>query len=348
MSMIYEDQVRSAVAYNDARAYSAGAWRRIQTLVGAHADGVPGAQTARDVADAQRRLGVIADGKCGPGTLRAFDDPGLRLLFSTEEGDPHPISDILEAYPGRRLVIDISYHQKEINWALVRESGVDGVIVKATSASTYVDPQFDRNWIETKRAGLPRGSYWYVKLVNGEVDLIKNVSDPAALTRICRANFTRKDPIAQCEHYVRTLGEDLGELAMFLDLETKNFKALSYTIGPEGAVDWVLEASECLEKLTGARPGLYWSARSIREFLGDQALRLRDHQQWFARYPRVPWPLDKRSEPSKHDQRFTWAMWQYSCRGRVNGIRGGKKPVDLNLVNGTTLAPLLRGGGDFA
>ncbi len=326
--MLNDQQVQSAKAYNSTREYSAGAWARIQAIVGVLADGKPGGQTACAVADAQRLLEVVADGKCGPGTIRAFDDPGLRLLLSTEEGDPHPISDVLEAYPGRPLVIDISYHQERIDWPRVREAGVDGVIVKATQASTYVDPQFNENWLETKRSGLPRGSYWYATLV--------------------KPDGHRKDPIAQCQHYFETLGEDLGELAMFIDLETKNLKALYDDIGAAGAVDWVLSASQCLEKLTGARPGLYWAARSIREFLGDEALRLRDHQQWWARYPRVPWPLDERTEPSKHDERFSWAMWQYSCRGRVEGIRGGKKPVDLNLVNGTSLAPLLRGGGDFA
>ena len=60
--------------------------------------------------------------------------------------------------------IDVSKHQGVINWEKVRASGkVDFAILRAGYGKEYsqVDEQFERNYSECKRLGIPCGVYWY-------------------------------------------------------------------------------------------------------------------------------------------------------------------------------------------
>lgn len=60
--------------------------------------------------------------------------------------------------------IDVSEHQGIINWDRVKASGkVDFAILRAGygKESSQVDKQFERNYSECKRLGIPCGAYWY-------------------------------------------------------------------------------------------------------------------------------------------------------------------------------------------
>src|ERR671911_182326 len=75
---------------------------------------------------------------------------------------------------------DVSRHQGMIDWDKVKASGrLDFVICKATEGTTWVDPQFARNWTRIKRIGALRGAYHFV-----------------------RAN---SDPVLQARHFVKTV-----------------------------------------------------------------------------------------------------------------------------------------------
>ena len=60
--------------------------------------------------------------------------------------------------------IDVSKHQGVIDWDKVKASGqVDFAILRAGfgKESSQIDVQFERNYSECKRLGIPCGAYWY-------------------------------------------------------------------------------------------------------------------------------------------------------------------------------------------
>ena len=60
--------------------------------------------------------------------------------------------------------IDVSYAQGVIDWDAVKASGqVDFAILRAGYGKEYsqIDDQFERNYNECKRLGIPCGAYWY-------------------------------------------------------------------------------------------------------------------------------------------------------------------------------------------
>lgn len=67
--------------------------------------------------------------------------------------------------------IDISEHQGVIDWDKVKASGmVDFVILRAGygKETSQVDRQFERNYSECKRLGIPCGAYWYTYAVTAD------------------------------------------------------------------------------------------------------------------------------------------------------------------------------------
>ncbi len=75
--------VSAAVSYNKKRGYSKAKWMEIQNKVGTTADGVPGPNTAKAIAQWQQSHGLKADGKCGPGTLAAMGLDGSTPTTAT-------------------------------------------------------------------------------------------------------------------------------------------------------------------------------------------------------------------------------------------------------------------------
>jgi len=60
------------------------------------------------------------------------------------------------------LVIDISSHQGDIDWDIVKkEAGIFGVMVRVSAGSLKLDSKFERNVQAIKRLGIPYGLYIY-------------------------------------------------------------------------------------------------------------------------------------------------------------------------------------------
>lgn len=67
-----------------------------------------------------------------------------------------------ERFPVRGL--DVSHHQRVIDWPLVGRSEYRFVYIKATEGGDFTDPQFHRNWKASEEAGLIRGAYHFYTL----------------------------------------------------------------------------------------------------------------------------------------------------------------------------------------
>lgn len=59
--------------------------------------------------------------------------------------------------------IDVSHHQKEIDWKRVAADDVDFVFMKATEGGDWVDRLFQRNLAEARAAGLRVGAYHFYR-----------------------------------------------------------------------------------------------------------------------------------------------------------------------------------------
>lgn len=175
------------------------------------------------------------------------------------------------------------------------------VIIRA-GQNLWFDRDFKYNWSEAKKAGIPRGCYWFYD--------------------------SRVAPKQQAELWVATLNGDLGELPLFLDLEE------NYGGQYAGWQSWY----DCLERLKqlvgkkeiGIYTGyFYWNAHAPSETKQAQNREyFHQYPLWVANYkvtaPRIPLPW-KDSE---------WLFWQYTDHGDGKQYGVESLNIDLNYFNG--------------
>jgi len=98
---------------------------------------------------------------------------------------------------GNAIGPDVSFYQDQpetpqhIDFVKMGKTA-DFVIIRA-GQNLWVDRDFKYNWAEAKKAGLPRGTYWFYD--------------------------SRADPKRQAELWVESMGGDFGELPLFADFE---------------------------------------------------------------------------------------------------------------------------------
>ncbi len=206
----------------------------------------------------------------------------------------------------RVLGLDVSFYQNEpdtvqgINFQKMQEAG-DFVIIRA-GQNLWPDPDFKFNWQESKKAGIPRGSYWFYD--------------------------SRVDPKTQAEIWFELMNKDLGELPLFADFEER-FKG-KYS----GWRKWY-DFLERMRSLVGDKEiGIYtayyyWTDNAPNSI--TQASNLEYFHQyplWVAHYgveePRIP-------KPWKKDE---WLFWQFSEVGNGKAFGVESKSIDLNYFNG--------------
>jgi len=201
---------------------------------------------------------------------------------------------------------DISFHDNAPETPqgidFTKMAQVSDFVVIRTGQNLWRDRDFKYNWSEAKKAGLPRGSYWFYD--------------------------SRVDPKRQAEMWYATLGDDLGELPLFADIEE------NYGGTYQGWNKWY-DFLERLKQLVGQKEiGIYTGYYYWREHAPNeskQADKLEYFHQyplWIARYeatqPLVPKPWAG-SE---------WLFWQYSEGGDGKSYGVESLGIDLNYFNG--------------
>jgi lysozyme len=199
--------------------------------------------------------------------------------------------------------IDVSYWNAGIHWPKVRAAGQRFVFMKASEGDSYADPTFDDNWAGSKAAGLLRGAYHFF-----------------------RANVDAKKQATKFIDYVKSMKDD-GELPPVLDLETQDNQGKDKIIAR--AKTWL----DLVEAAFGRKPIIYSGQYFLQDYFseagGGPPSWARDYPLWLAQYPNT---YVEGSQPTLPRGWFKWAFWQYSEKGRVNGINA---KVDLNVFNGT-------------
>ena len=199
--------------------------------------------------------------------------------------------------------IDVSYWDAGIDWPKVRATGQRFVVAKATEGDFYSDPTLDDNWFGAKSAGLLRGAYHFF-----------------------RCNVDARKQAKYFIDYVRTLKDD-GELPPVLDLESNDGQKKEKII--PAVKTWL----DLVESAFGKKPIIYSGQYFLQDYLseagGGPPAWAKDYPLWLAQYPNQ---YAEGMRPYLPKGWYKWTIWQYSEKGKVNGINAS---VDMNLFNGS-------------
>lgn len=191
--------------------------------------------------------------------------------------------------------IDVSRYQETIDWSRVANDGVDFAIIRAgfrgsSEGGLIVDTYFEANMEGALENGIDVGVYFFTQALNEE------------------------EAIEEAEFVLELIdGYDIT-YPVVIDveaIETTNPRTRYMT-----QEEWTNVAIAFCERIkeAGYTPMIYGNLRSF--FLMMDMSRLEDYEKWFAFY-RTPIYF-----PYEH------SIWQYTSRGRVDGIEGD---VDLNV-----------------
>jgi lysozyme len=126
--------------------------------------------------------------------------------------------------------------------------------------------------------------------------------------------------------YVKTV-KDNGELPPVLDLETNDGVTKDKIVA--GAKVWL----DRVEAAFGKKPIIYSGQYFLQDYLvvagGGPPPWAKDYPLWLAQYPNQ---YIEGMKPTLPRGWFNYTIWQYSDKGRINGINAA---VDMNLFNGT-------------
>lgn len=192
------------------------------------------------------------------------------------------------------LGIDVSKWNGEIDWDKVKNAGVEFVIIRcgyrgSVSGSLVEDPYFAANIKGATAAGLKVGVYFFTQAVN-EVEAVEEASMVISLVR----DYNLEYPV-----FIDTEGAGGNGRADRLDVEERTK---------------VCEAFCATVKNAGYKAGVYASRNWYNQRL--ETAGLEKYVIWLAEY---------RSAPLYQGY---YQMWQYTSKGKVDGISG---KVDMNL-----------------
>lgn len=177
--------------------------------------------------------------------------------------------------------IDISHHQNEIDWKLVKEMKVKNVaigfaFIKATEGVNNVDELFSDNMKAAKEAGIASGAYhFFIASKSGKI---------------------------QAQNFIDVVKLKKGDLPPVLDVEQVNGASLPDM--QQHIVDWLT----IVEKKYKAKPIIYTNADFYKSFLAG---KFDDYPLWVAHYLAKDKPSVNRN----------WIFWQHSENAQVTGIR---------------------------
>lgn len=190
------------------------------------------------------------------------------------------------------LGIDVSKHNGNINWAEVKNSGVNYVIIRCgyrgTATGVLVeDPKFRTNIEGALNAGLKVGIYFFSQAVN-KVEAVEEASMTLALINQYKITYPVFLDVEAGGG--RADGLSSAERTEVVNAYCQTIKNSGYTAGVYANKDWLNN------KMNSGSFGSY--------------------KIWLAQYAAVP----------TYNGRYE--MWQYSSTGRIGGISGN---VDLNI-----------------
>ena len=242
----------------------------------------PSAAPASPAPAAQVELFSETNGAAVASGLFRLPEPGTLILGGSPAG-------------GETQGIDVSYHQGRIDFAAVRASGIDFVIIRVGyrgygSGKIVLDPNFHTYMKAAKAAGLRVGVYFFSQAISAE-EGVEEAS--AALNAVAGYGL---------------------EYPLFIDSEYSTSARTGRADGLSQAARTEAVVAFCeTVRNSGYRPGVYASTSWYRSQLNFATVS--QYTVWNAHYGVAASPL-------------ACGMWQYTSRGKVAGIATN---VDLNV-----------------
>lgn len=127
----------------------------------------------------------------------------------------------LFAWPYEVKGLDVSHHQKKINWTLVKQNhDFQFVFMKATEGHDHTDSQFQYNWQEVKKQGILSGAYHFFSMRSSGKEQARH------FMQIVPAESDRLPPVIDVEihlnHPVDKVRQEL--YAMMVELEKNGYQ----------------------------------------------------------------------------------------------------------------------------
>lgn len=210
------------------------------------------------------------------------------------DADKTEIKQFQTAGGNKKVGIDVSKWNGEIDWDKVKNAGVEFAIIRAgyrgsVTGSLVEDPYFHTNMKGAAASGIPVGVYFFTQAVN-EVEAVEEASAVLRLVEEYQLTY----PI-----YIDSEGAGGDGRADGLDAEARTL---------------VCEAFCRTISNAGYQAGVYASRSWLNHNLYTD--RLQQYQTWLAEYRSVPL------------YQGYYQMWQYTSKGKIDGIKGN---VDINI-----------------
>jgi len=221
------------------------------------------------------------------------EDSGVRDALA--DADATEMTD-LKSFSGKtKAGIDVSKWNKDIDWDKVKNAGVEFAIIRAgyrgsVTGSLVQDIYFDTNMKGAAKSGIPVGVYFFTQATN-EVEAVEEAS---AVLRWVQ-EYEIAYPI-----FIDTEGAGGNGRADKLDADTRTLVCEAFCRTIENA---------------GYEAGVYASRNWYNNNLHVE--KLENYYIWLAEYRSVPL------------YQGYYRMWQYSSKGRIDGIEGN---VDMNIM----------------
>jgi len=198
-----------------------------------------------------------------------------------------------EKYPVRG--VDVSSYQGDIDWPALASQNISFAFIKATEGSTFVDDNFEYNYIQAQKTNLRVGAYHFFSY------------DSSGKT--------------QADNFIATVKKCENMLPPVIDIELYGDKEKNPP--PKSDVRKQLDALiDALETYYEMKPIIYATGKSYSLYISGA---YEDYDIWIR---------DVITTPSLSDSK-EWTFWQYTDRMRLNGYEGEEKYIDMNVFFGT-------------
>lgn len=191
--------------------------------------------------------------------------------------------------------IDVSYHQGMIDWKKVKESGVEFAIIRAGYGKNTVDNYFIENICGANCVGIEIGVYWFIYALN------------------------EKEAIENAKRCIDTIAlyKDIIGLKVWCDYEydSDNYSIKNDVVQNKESRTRIVKAFLHTLEEYGYDVGVYANP----DYLNNYFLNLSEYPLWLAAY----------SYTEEQTKKYNPFMWQYSSKGKLNGI--GKINLETGL-----------------
>ncbi|GLZ33301.1 lysozyme [Lentzea sp. NBRC 105346] len=208
-------------------------------------------------------------------------------------------ADVDPPLDGKVPGMDVSSHQKDVNWQDSWNKGARFAYIKATEGVTYKNPFFAQQYNGSYEVGMIRGAYHF-------------------------ALPDRADGVAQANHFVDNGGgwsADGKTLPPALDMEYNPYGETCYGMNQELMTKWVVEFSNRVFERTKRYPMIYTSTSWWNKCVGGSVKFGDNNPLWVARYG------DHLDHPGALPAGFEFhTIWQWKAAGLF--------PGDQNIFNG--------------